>query len=234
MDQITARPSPVAQHFAVLREGFDPAGKRFLDIGCGGGDFLRQLLAAGADAVGLEVFQAPLDRAMAAGIPAARLGLFDGQSLPFADGAFDAAAFVFSFHHVPGDGQAAMLAEVARVLRPGGALFVFEPRPFGPTTEILRPIHDETGVRSRSQALLDAGPAPFRLAERREYRTVRHVASCEQLVQGAIAVDPDRAEAAARPGVMADVAARFAEVAEPAEGGGYRLVQPCLFYRLER
>lgn len=226
-------PSAVAQHLAVLRESYDPAGRRFLDIGCGGGDFLRLLLEAGADALGLEVFEAPLERARAAGIAAERLVLGDGRTLPFADAAFDAAAFVFSFHHVPGDGQKAVLAEVARVLRPGGALFVFEPRPWGATTEILAPIHDEVEVRTRSQALLDTAPAPFRPVLRREYEIARHVASCDQLVKTSLAVDPARAGMAARPGVLEEVAARFGRVARPAEGGGFLLAQPCLFYRLE-
>lgn len=233
MDQ-TARPTTVAQIVSILTERYDPAGRRLLDVGCGAGDFVKQMLRKGADAVGLEVFDAPLAKARAAGIASERLVLGDGRSLPFADASFDAVAFVNSFHHVPGEDQAAVLAEVDRVLRPGGSVFAFEPRPYGRSAEILRPIDDETEVRTRAQALLEAPPAPFRLTETLDYDLVRYVTSCDQLVQNSLAVDPERAAVAARPGVLEEVQARFAKFAEPTEGGEFRVVQPCVFYRLDR
>jgi SAM-dependent methyltransferase len=52
-----------------------------------------------------------------------------GDALPFADGAFDRVVSSLVFHHLTHDGRRATLAEIARVLAPGGRLLVLD---FGP------------------------------------------------------------------------------------------------------
>ena len=49
----------------------------------------------------------------------------DMEALPFEDEGFDAAMFIAALHHVPDPLPA--LSEAARVVRPGGQLFAFEP-----------------------------------------------------------------------------------------------------------
>ena len=46
----------------------------------------------------------------------------DARALPFGDASFDAIACVSVIEHVPGEGDAAAMAEMWRVLRPGGVL----------------------------------------------------------------------------------------------------------------
>jgi len=53
----------------------------------------------------------------------------DGARLPFADGCFDAAWIGFVLHHMPEASQERVLAEAARVLRPGGVLVLLEDTP---------------------------------------------------------------------------------------------------------
>ncbi|MFB6155195.1 MAG: class I SAM-dependent methyltransferase [Haloferacaceae archaeon] len=53
----------------------------------------------------------------------------DARRLPFSDESADAVTVVDAFHHMPAHGR--VLAEVARVLRPGGVLVI---REFDPTT----------------------------------------------------------------------------------------------------
>jgi ubiquinone/menaquinone biosynthesis C-methylase UbiE len=62
-------------------------------------------------------------RLAAARVPVVRSGL-DGQRLPFADGSFDSALSTFTMCTIPDLGSA--LAELRRVLRPGGALHFLE------------------------------------------------------------------------------------------------------------
>ena len=62
-------------------------------------------------------------RVTASEVPVVRSGL-DGQSLPFESGSFDAALSTFTLCTIPDATQA--LAEVRRVLRPGGALHFVE------------------------------------------------------------------------------------------------------------
>lgn len=54
--------------------------------------------------------------------PALDLRVADARALPFPDGAFDAVACVSVIEHVAGDGDARAMAEMWRVLRPGGVL----------------------------------------------------------------------------------------------------------------
>ena len=56
------------------------------------------------------------------------------ESLPFADGTFDAVTSSLMMHHLPDDLRARGLAEVFRVLKPGGRILVAEMRrPTGST-----------------------------------------------------------------------------------------------------
>ena len=51
-----------------------------------------------------------------------RLEAADATSLPYPDASFDAAYSASVIEHIPGDGDAAAMAEFARVIRPGGRL----------------------------------------------------------------------------------------------------------------
>jgi 2-polyprenyl-6-hydroxyphenyl methylase / 3-demethylubiquinone-9 3-methyltransferase len=100
------------------------AGKRILDIGCGGGIFAEPLAAAGASVVGID----PSERSIeAAREHAAQHGLEIDYRVAYAeaidsDESFDAVMAVDVLEHV--DDVDATLAASARVLSPGG-LFGF-------------------------------------------------------------------------------------------------------------
>lgn len=51
--------------------------------------------------------------------------------------------------------MAQALAEAARVLRPGGHLYVSEPVYAGPLNDVIGLFHDEREVRAAAQAALD-------------------------------------------------------------------------------
>jgi SAM-dependent methyltransferase len=59
---------------------------------------------------------------------------FDGHSLPFADGSFDCVFSACVFHHIEPVLHVGLLAELRRVLRPGGLILVFEHNPLNPLT----------------------------------------------------------------------------------------------------
>lgn len=104
----------------------DVAGRRVLEVGCGSAPCSRWLACQGAQPVGLDLADRMLSQAAAY---AARTGIYlplvqaDATALPFAEASFDIACSAFGgFPFVADVGTA--LAEVARVLRPGGG-FVF-------------------------------------------------------------------------------------------------------------
>jgi SAM-dependent methyltransferase len=103
------------------------AGERVLDIGCGGG--LDAFAAAAAvapdgEAVGVDVTPEMIGRAneAAALVPSARVRflLADAERLPFADASFDVALSNGCLNLSPR--KPTLLAEIHRVLRPGGRL----------------------------------------------------------------------------------------------------------------
>lgn len=92
------------------------AGRRTLEIGCGAARFSAALAGQGAECVGLDVSDRQLQHARAAG--RVRLVQASADRLPFLDCTFDV---VFSDHGGASWADPAdVVAEAARVLRPGG------------------------------------------------------------------------------------------------------------------
>jgi SAM-dependent methyltransferase len=113
---------------SLLRRYGLASGCRWLDIGCGpGGNFsmlasLSPKLVAGID---ISPIALSLARAYA---PSAVLVRADiNETLPFADASFDVATILNVLYHGWVRSEADVLAEVARILRPGGLLLLTEP-----------------------------------------------------------------------------------------------------------
>jgi SAM-dependent methyltransferase len=96
-----------------------------LDVGCGLGDDLARLAAAGLRPVGIDSSNEVLRRAdasLGSSIPLLRA---DASSLPLRDAAVDGCRIERVLQHVKDPDR--VVAEVARVVRPGGFLAIFEP-----------------------------------------------------------------------------------------------------------
>jgi SAM-dependent methyltransferase len=99
-----------------------PAGRRVLEVGCGSAPCARWLADQGAQVVGLDLSAGMLRHAVRTGretgisIPLVQA---DAGRLPFADSSFDLACSAFGAVPFVAD-SAAVMREVARVLRPGG------------------------------------------------------------------------------------------------------------------
>ena len=90
-------------------------GERLLDLGCGDGQLTARIAATGADARGVDASPAMVAAARARGIATDEAG---AENLPYNDASFDAVFSNAALHWVRE--QDAMMAEVHRVLRPGG------------------------------------------------------------------------------------------------------------------
>jgi len=114
-------------------------GDRVLDFGCGGGRHCFEAMRRGAVAVGLDSDFKVLDEAAAwvrilleQDKETAEAGghgdlvAGDGVGLPFPGNCFDKVIAAEVLEHVPDDGL--VLAELTRVLRPGGVMAVTVPR----------------------------------------------------------------------------------------------------------
>lgn len=129
-----------------------------LDYGCGIGDMMRVLATHGARAnfAGCDVSSGMMDEARKrwpANLgPAPALSLQNGARTPYADGAFDIVAISAVLHHVPVAERPAVYAELGRILKPGGRLYVFEHNPRNP---LVRYVVKRTPIDSNA-ILLDA------------------------------------------------------------------------------
>jgi SAM-dependent methyltransferase len=110
----------------------DVTGRRVLEVGCGSAPCARWLRRAGAEVVALDLSAgmlaraAELNRATGLAVPLLQA---DAGALPLADGAFDAVCSAFGGLPFVADVEGA-LAEVARVLRPGGRVVASVNHPF--------------------------------------------------------------------------------------------------------
>ena len=150
-------------------------GERVLDVGCGTGTFVRRLVDANpAQAVvGVDLSAGMLGvaRRTAGTAPNVRFVEASAEALPLPDGAFDVAVSASALHYA--DRPDVALAEMARVLRPGGRAVVLDwdrsrwPMPLlDAALRVVDPAHTRTFSAREIDALVAAAGFEARPAER--------------------------------------------------------------------
>jgi SAM-dependent methyltransferase len=141
----------------LLAELVPLAGRDIIELGCGAARLARALLQrhSGSRITGLEVDERQHAKNLAEPQPGLRFVEGGAQAIPLADGSFDLALMLKSLHHVPMPLLAQALGDVARVLRPGGYLYISEPAYAGKLNEIVKLFNDEGIVRAAAQAAVD-------------------------------------------------------------------------------
>jgi ubiquinone/menaquinone biosynthesis methyltransferase len=105
----------------LVRMAGVPPGARVLDLACGTGDIAYAMAAHGHLVVGLDLVPRMVELARAKDKVGRSVPFFlvgDMMALPFADASFDVVTTGYGLRNVPRLEPA--LAEIARVLRPGG------------------------------------------------------------------------------------------------------------------
>lgn len=178
------------------------ASGRMLDVGTGPGQVpplvcerLPDATVVGIDLAASMLRHAERRRRASAHTDRIEYRLADAKRLPFEDGAFDAVFSNTILHHIADPRP--FLAEVGRVLRPGGALLVrdlFRPEAAERADELVR-LH-AAGESPRQQALLRASlGAAFTPTE------LGDLARACGLADAQVVVDSDRHMSLQRPAV---------------------------------
>jgi SAM-dependent methyltransferase len=159
----------VLQHRALLR-ALDiaklQAGSQVLDIGCGTGRWLRRYNDLGYQPTGIDLTAGMLSLARK---NRTRSPLVGGESfrLPFKDSSFDAVSDITVIQHQEPTSQAQSIAEMLRVLKPGGRLILIELiRGKGNHIFPLSPRNWITAVTSSGASLVDWFGQEFMLVDR--------------------------------------------------------------------
>jgi len=158
-------------------------GTRLLDIGCGSGYALRMAAELGAAVSGLDLTPKLLAIARER-VPGAALTLAGMDTLPFADGGFDAAVGfnAFPFANTP----ETAVAEAARVVRPGGLVAA---------TTFAEPERNESTALHlaleplRASARVDGSHLPYALSAPGGLETLLATAGLAPVAAGEVPLD---------------------------------------------
>jgi ubiquinone/menaquinone biosynthesis C-methylase UbiE len=170
-----------AAEFAAPSEG-----DRLLDVATGTGGLLRELARrrrAPAEVVGIDGSASMLAVAAAKGLPLGwRLLVADAQHLPFPDERFEVVTVCYLLHLLDRDARSRTIAEIARVVRPGGRVVTVTVESRRPATRAaltrlprrlgLRPLDPSHELRAagleprRARLVRDGWPSVCVLAHR--------------------------------------------------------------------
>lgn len=163
----------------LLLDTLPLSGARIVELGCGKAEKTRSLAAIGLpqEIVALEVdARQHAKNLQIADLPGVRFAQGGAEAIPAADASVDIVLMFKSLHHVPLALMDQALAEIARVLRPGGLAWISEPVYGGNLNEVFRLFHDEKLVREAAFAAVCRAVerGPLRLRQQLFFDTRSH------------------------------------------------------------
>jgi SAM-dependent methyltransferase len=150
----------------------------WLDVGCGAGALMRAARNRGWNAVGTEVAETAAEAVRAQSFEV-HVGELTG--LPLEDGSFDVVSLVEVVEHV--EDPRSLVADAARLIRPGGAMYVTTPHGRGISARLLRSRWSAVAPPEHLQLLSVAGlRAMFGHAGLRPRRIRTHAVNPHELL----------------------------------------------------
>ena len=173
--------------------------QRVLDIGCGDGTIVAEMAAAGFQMTGLDPSDNSIARAQQK-VPEAQFLCSTIEDLPDDLPLFDAAYFVNSLHHVELSQMPSAIRRAIRAVKPDGIVVVIEPMAQGSFFRAMRPVEDETQIRSNAINILQSLISDGHIALQgiRRWNRENRFADLEDFVDYLTRAAPERGEIARR------------------------------------
>jgi ubiquinone/menaquinone biosynthesis C-methylase UbiE len=167
----------------VLRRQVNVANRQVVDIGCGSMTFSKILAGEGASVLAIDPDskQAAINRGLdefPQGIVFEEAG---ASAIPADDGSQDGAFFSYSLHHIAASLYDDVFAEVDRVLRDDGFVYVIEPVG-GPLNDVMKLFHNEEAERAAAWQALEAYAKQFDLFDAFQYHSIVEFENWEAFV----------------------------------------------------
>jgi ubiquinone/menaquinone biosynthesis C-methylase UbiE len=164
-----------------------------LELGCGKAEKTRAIAKAGKVAAILALEVDAIQHAQnltTTDLPNVCFELGCAENIPAADASMDIVLMFKSLHHVPMDKMDQALAEVHRVLKPGGLAYISEPIYAGEFNEMLRLFHDEQQVRAAAFAAVERAVSTnlMHLVTQKFFKTPMHFDDFNQFEEKVIKV----------------------------------------------
>ncbi len=184
---------PVINELIVLGEMLKFDGARVLELGCGAAEKTRLI----AERTGVSaIVAAEVDQIQHAknleipDLPKVTFEAFGAESIAASNASFDIIILFKSLHHIPAALLDQSFAEMFRVLKPGGHVYISEPVFEGEFNEVIRLFNDEEIVRTGAFAAITRAveSGQFQLVEERFFRNIVKLQSFAQFEQGLINV----------------------------------------------
>ena len=112
----------------------DPEAQKVIDVGCGMGDTDRFLNGTFEELHGVDISNQLVEAAASRNPSVSYRAAREGEPLPYPDSSFDLAFAICVVHHVPPQEWAHFVGEMARIVRSGGLVAIFEHNPRNPLT----------------------------------------------------------------------------------------------------
>lgn len=147
----------VTDEAAFMAQHLPLQGARVVELGCGKAELARRLLEQHgvAEVTAFEVDERQHAANLAAAtVPGLRFAAGGAECIRLADACCHGVMMLKSLHHVPLPLMDQAMREIARVLMPGGWLYVSEPVYAGEFNDLVRLFHDEGEVRAAAYAAL--------------------------------------------------------------------------------
>ena len=145
--------SLISNEVDIINELLSLKGAKVLELGCGKAEKTRLVAETAASVFALEVDEIQLAQNKTI-TDMVNVSFEHGgaEKIPADDSSFDFILMFKSLHHVPIELMDDAFAEIHRVLKPGGYVYISEPIYAGDFNEILRLFHDEKIVREAAFA----------------------------------------------------------------------------------